>query len=146
MNIKYAATLAFSQDLRKVALIKKNRPEWLAGKWNAIGGNVDPGEHPASAASRELREEAGVYVEPQDLLPFARIDWHGASSCMMYVAIIPGVEFAQTKTDEQVMVWDTSTLPAYRGQLSDDLCALVEMAGMALRSPGNVFFVQQVTR
>lgn len=34
----YVAGLAFSTDLQHVALIKKNRPDWQAGKFNGIGG------------------------------------------------------------------------------------------------------------
>jgi len=147
MQIKYASTLAFSEDLRKVALVKKNRPSWLAGKWNAIGGNIEHGEIPVAAAMRELAEEAGLYVDNyQRMLPFARIEWAGQAACQMYATIVPNIDFARTKTDETVMVWTVSTLPAYYCDLSDDLCALVEMARMALRSPSKVFFVQQVSR
>lgn len=148
MKIQYVATLAFSRDLRKVALIRKNRPQWLAGKWNAIGGKIEDGEVPIIAAMRELAEEAGLGMEmPSRMIPFARIDWKDASSCMMYAAVVSNIDFARTKTDETVMVWTVSTLPAYQSDLSDDLCALVEMAKMALRNPRrNVFFVQQVSR
>lgn len=31
-----------------------------AQRWLPTGGHVDPGEHPAAAAQRELREELGV--------------------------------------------------------------------------------------
>lgn len=32
----------------------------LAGRWLPTGGHVEPGEHPADAAARELTEELGV--------------------------------------------------------------------------------------
>lgn len=35
----------------------------FAGRWNGIGGHVEPGECIAAAARRELREEAGLEVE-----------------------------------------------------------------------------------
>jgi 8-oxo-dGTP pyrophosphatase MutT (NUDIX family) len=136
MNIKYAATLAFSEDLRKVALIQKKRPQFLAGKWTVIGGNVESGEMPVNAAMRELGEEAGLYVaDYHQMAPFACIEWRGQSACQMYATVVPNVDFAQTKTDERVMVWDVATLPAYQSGLSEDLCALVELAKMALRNP-----------
>jgi len=34
------------------------------GKWAVIGGMLDPGEEPAQAVIREVREECGVEVEP----------------------------------------------------------------------------------
>lgn len=37
--------------------------------WVCPGGGVDPGELPADAASRELREETGIEVHPSSLRP-----------------------------------------------------------------------------
>jgi len=53
----------FDDQGRRIALILKNRgPERLIGKWNAIGGKVEPGEPIDAAMSREFIEEAGVEV------------------------------------------------------------------------------------
>lgn len=46
----------------QVALIRKNRPEWQAGKLNGIGGKIEPGEKPLEAMVREFREETGEIV------------------------------------------------------------------------------------
>lgn len=56
-----ATTLCFVIDLpmRRVLLIRKKRGMG-AGKWNAPGGKVDPGESSLAAASRETVEETGV--------------------------------------------------------------------------------------
>ena len=35
------------------------------GRWYTIGGAVDPGEEPAEAAVREVREETGLVVRPE---------------------------------------------------------------------------------
>lgn len=43
-----------------VALIKKVKPEFLANKWNGIGGKLEPGETAALAMRREFLEETGV--------------------------------------------------------------------------------------
>ena len=34
------------------------------GKIVALGGHVEPGESPAQAAAREVKEEAGLHVTP----------------------------------------------------------------------------------
>jgi 8-oxo-dGTP pyrophosphatase MutT (NUDIX family) len=36
--------------------------------WEAIGGMVEPHEHPLTAAQRELEEETGLLVEAKDLV------------------------------------------------------------------------------
>jgi lipoyl(octanoyl) transferase len=35
-----------------------------AGAWEMVTGRVEPGEHPAAAARREVREETGLHVAP----------------------------------------------------------------------------------
>lgn len=57
---KYVVGFMFSDDQKKVALIRKNKPEWQAGKLNGIGGSVEPGENSEQAQVREFIEEAGV--------------------------------------------------------------------------------------
>lgn len=45
-----------------VLLIRKNRPDWMAGRLNGIGGKVESGESPESAMYREFWEETGVTI------------------------------------------------------------------------------------
>jgi len=59
----YVAGLLYSEDGMAVALIQKNRPQWQAGLFNAIGGKVELGETAQQAMRREFREEAGVDLE-----------------------------------------------------------------------------------
>jgi len=53
------ATLLFVVEPERILLIEKKRGLG-AGKVNAPGGRIEPGETPAAAAVRELREELGV--------------------------------------------------------------------------------------
>ena len=50
----------FDDRLDYVALIRKNRPAWQAGKLNGIGGHIEPGEFPIDAMIREFYEETGA--------------------------------------------------------------------------------------
>jgi 8-oxo-dGTP pyrophosphatase MutT (NUDIX family) len=56
--ITYVAGFALAP--RSVLLVRKTHPEAIAGRWNAIGGKVEPGEQPRAAMLREFKEEAGV--------------------------------------------------------------------------------------
>lgn len=60
----------------RVLLGRRARPP-DEGKWDVLGGFVDEGEHPEEALRRELREEAGVEVEPERFLG-AFMDWYGS--------------------------------------------------------------------
>jgi 8-oxo-dGTP diphosphatase len=59
-HFTYVLALLFTPDRRRVVLIRKTRPAWQAGRVNALGGKVAPGESVVDAARREVREEAGV--------------------------------------------------------------------------------------
>ncbi len=49
-------------DFDSVVLIRKNRPEWQAGRYNGVGGKIEPGETAPVAMEREFREETGVTI------------------------------------------------------------------------------------
>ncbi len=51
----YVAGLVFSMP--QIMLIRKDRPNWMKGKLNGIGGHVEPNESPLDAMCREFGEE-----------------------------------------------------------------------------------------
>jgi 8-oxo-dGTP diphosphatase len=53
----------------RVLLAKRPEGRPLAGLWEFPGGKVEAGEEPEAALIRELREELGIAVAPQDLTP-----------------------------------------------------------------------------
>ena len=54
-------------------ILLQKRPEGrsLAGLWEFPGGKVERGESPEMALVRELQEELGIQIMPEDLRPFA---------------------------------------------------------------------------
>lgn len=56
----YVVGFMFSEDYEKVALIRKNKPDWQKGKLNGIGGKIEQDECPDDAMLREFEEEAGA--------------------------------------------------------------------------------------
>jgi 8-oxo-dGTP diphosphatase len=73
------ATLAYvlSPDGRRALMVHRNRRPDDAhfGKYNGLGGKLDPGEDVVSGICRELREEAGL--ECDELILRGTISWPG---------------------------------------------------------------------
>lgn len=68
-----ACVLLQDSDDRVLMQLRDDVPGILApGKWCLFGGHVDPGEEPLEAAVRELKEETGLNVEPDALIPYVR--------------------------------------------------------------------------
>jgi 8-oxo-dGTP diphosphatase len=73
------ATLGYvlSEDRRRVLLIHRNRRPDDAhfGKYNGLGGKLDPGEDVVTGICREVREESGL--ECESLRMRGTISWPG---------------------------------------------------------------------
>ena len=57
----YVLGFYFNADKNRVLLVEKQRPEWMKGKWNGIGGHVEAKESAHQAMCRESAEEAGAW-------------------------------------------------------------------------------------
>ncbi|MEB3196290.1 MAG: 8-oxo-dGTP diphosphatase [Candidatus Sericytochromatia bacterium] len=72
-------TLAYVRDASRsqVLLVHRNARQDDAhlGKWNGLGGKMEPDESPVSCIRRELMEEAGIVVEAMALR--GTINWPG---------------------------------------------------------------------
>lgn len=73
MITEYVCGFLFAHERTFVALIEKQRPDWQKGKFNGIGGKIEPGETALNAMSREFHEETGVYTAPNDWTRFATL-------------------------------------------------------------------------
>ena len=78
--INYVVGFMFNLDKTKVALIRKNRPEWQNGLLNGIGGKNNEGEHSLQAMVREFEEETGLKTFWYDWWPLVTLtaqnkDW-----------------------------------------------------------------------
>jgi 8-oxo-dGTP diphosphatase len=62
---RYAGVLAFHDG--QVVLVREEYPAWGGEFWNVPSGRVEDGETPAEGAVRELAEETGLVVEPEEL-------------------------------------------------------------------------------
>lgn len=86
----------------QVALIRKVKPTWQAGKLNGVGGKVE--EYDAglvNAMVREFREETGVMTDVKEWRRFGRLQ-HGSSIIHLYESDALKGEQLQTTTAEPV--------------------------------------------
>lgn len=109
----YVLGFAFSEDDRSVLLILKNRPAFQAGKWNGVGGKIEPSETAQQAMVREFREETGLDW-PQEV--WEQVGQFGEKDvfAVTVFAARGAIEKAQSLTDEPVAVHalaDVETLP-----------------------------------
>jgi 8-oxo-dGTP diphosphatase len=107
--VEYVAGFLFSTDYKQVALIQKKRPAYQAGKFNGIGGKVEPGESAEDAMRREFREEAGI-----DLIgwrTFARLTDGGNSFVVDFFVAVGLFDGIRSVTDEEIIIMDVANLP-----------------------------------
>ncbi len=92
----------------RVALIRKNRPAWQAGKLNGIGGHIEKGEDAYDAMVREFEEETG----------YLRLAWNRYAKMYgrdfeVYVFRSFGapLNMLRSTTDEKVGIYSSGNLP-----------------------------------
>lgn len=105
----YSLAFIFDRELNRVALIRKNRPEFLAGCWNGIGGKPEPidGGNVFKQATRELLEEANIKIHESELTHCGT--FHNDGSYKYKIEIFSGCleHFGdvQSMTDETVKIF-----------------------------------------
>jgi 8-oxo-dGTP diphosphatase len=104
--MNYAVGFLLDQTRTKVALIRKKRPSWQAGKLNGIGGKMEAGETPAQAMAREFKEEAGVETHPSEWLPLATLSGKQFVVHCFYLCSNHVYRNAIAMTDEPLEFWD----------------------------------------
>jgi 8-oxo-dGTP diphosphatase len=114
--------LLYSTDHRQVVLMRRTRPAWQAGRVNALGGKIFPGESVTAAARREVREECGVDVaEWTEVLV-----WEDAEYRMHAMrGVSDRAREARTLEDQEVFLANVDALPA---NVIDNLRWLVPLA------------------
>lgn len=64
-NIAAAVAIVFTFEDKVLFTVRNVEPD--KGKWDLPGGFIDPRENAEEAACREIKEELGVEVKPNDL-------------------------------------------------------------------------------
>lgn len=96
---EYVAGLQFSEDLKTVTLIQKQRPEWQKNLCNGVGGHIEPGESAIQAMVREFKEETGAVTQPGDWEGFCVL--YGDDWSVAWFRMFKNLDVATT-TDEEI--------------------------------------------
>lgn len=134
---EFVLGFCFDKSRQCVVLIRKARPQWMAGLLNGIGGKLEPGEDPVQAMAREFEEETGVATYPALWDQFLVMTEHPARGVLheIYVfrywsdltAVQMPVFFDCSPTDEPIEVHALKYLREARGCLPN-LSWLLPMA------------------
>jgi 8-oxo-dGTP diphosphatase len=108
-TVRYVVGFLFNSTADRVVLIKKDRPDWQAGKLNGVGGKIEAGESPAMAMVREFKEEAGITIT--DWNNFAILSGRGFETYFFYSEQTDDrVSMVKTMETEEVIIVDAKTL------------------------------------
>ncbi len=132
-------TISFNLRQSEILLIKlpQDHPGW-AGRYNGVGGHVEIGEDPLSAARREVLEDTGLTASGQNLVGVVTVDTGQSPGIGLFVFVGKSIEGNLEASSEGTPTWlPVDDLAAF--QLVDDMEFLVPQALKAY-SEGNVFF------
>lgn len=116
MNTRYVCGYAFNADRTHVALVLKNRPEFLNGWYNPVGGHYEDTDiNLQTAMAREFKEETNCDTTPEQWKQYA-IKCIGTDIYVhfLFTVIEDDAKFLtiQTNEDEPIFVMDVKSVLA----------------------------------
>ncbi len=133
----YVAGFMFDLVTKEVALIRKKKPLWQAGKLNGIGGKMEPAESAAAAMVREFEEETSYLTAEHEWRQFASLlsrDW-----CVHFFFTFGHLSELESPEEEKIEIHDIALIP----QMPDVVENLYWLLGLAIDAtkPGGPSFV-----
>lgn len=122
----YVLGFRFDDELEKVVLIRKNRPDWQRGKLNGVGGKVEAGEDNESAMAREFLEETGASTSRFDWERFAFLG--GTDFDVVCLISIGDIEGCGKVEEEPVEIFNIAQLYERREELLGSVRWLIPLA------------------
>ncbi len=124
---KYVLGIAFNESLDSVVLLQKNRPSFLAGKWNGVGGHIEANETSLIAMQREFKEETDIDTDVTQWVCFQQ-EQHTTHEITWYSAKLTAQQLSQLKTmtDEPVALFKVADLSAMSESITTDVLEAIE--------------------
>jgi 8-oxo-dGTP pyrophosphatase MutT (NUDIX family) len=109
---KWCMGFLFSPNLNMVTLIRKSRPEFMAGKLNGVGGHIEESDlSPYAAMVREFKEEAGLDIA--QWLAFGELIVSNMGTVYLFAASSPLSVGSVSVTEEVVGQYHIDSLDEY---------------------------------
>jgi ADP-ribose pyrophosphatase YjhB (NUDIX family) len=110
---RYCLGFLFSPGFEEVVLIHKKRSVH-SEMWNGLGGEVNDGEHPSVAMTREFKEECGLWVPGWCYTGILRGETNRENKWDVHVFgyVSPKYEEAESTTDEKIGIFKLGALNA----------------------------------
>jgi 8-oxo-dGTP diphosphatase len=74
-KIVYVSAVVMVDGEGRILLAQRPEGRTMAGLWEFPGGKIEPGETPAEALIRELKEELDIDIAPDDLSPLTFVSY-----------------------------------------------------------------------
>lgn len=139
--IRYVLGFAFDPHGR-LALIKKLRPDWQAGKWNGVGGKLEATDHStAHAMAREFAEETGVSIPADQWRNVAHMERDGVWTCDVFTVQHDSVANVRTCTDEEVRLVTCRWFDKNQHLALENVATLIQVCLLKPGHSGDIPFV-----
>lgn len=109
--MEYTVCVLICRETNRFLLSKKDRTDF-AGRFNGVGGKIEPGETPAAGAIREIKEETGADVTGR-LCKLGTLQLpldcgkHDPQGCVLhfYTADVSEEEISQQPGETEQLTW-----------------------------------------
>ena len=131
---EFTLGFAFTPSSR-VVLVKKELPTWQKGRWNGVGGRIEPAEGFMGAMRREFREETGVDHADWRLSGLlVGDDWR----VFVMTAISEAFYTVKTMTDEEIALHPTGGVKVSPFGYIENLPALISLCQISASEPSGI--------
>lgn len=118
-------TLLFlHKPAEQLVLLAMKKRGFGVGKWNGVGGKLEPGEGIEAAAIRETYEEIAVRVEPDALVKRAELtfcyDAQPVWDCISHVYFVEAWQGVPRESDEMQPEWFAYAELPFHSMWEDD--------------------------